>query len=419
LPHLGPQGPEGWWDGNYFEEATKIEDTATSHRLISEGKHSIYLNNQERPACMGIAKDGPNYLAAVERWTEGAVQLFWLTLFRGPCRRRLFASMSYFYVWLFLIVSLIIFKPQVICKKGTILGDVFCLPSVNAYLDHKASWWSYEEEWRLSAEQAYLQLVENTIFVVAFIILNFAATLCLDWGRLMRTIVVFDNMTNYVAGQCGIFWMFLSVYVALGFESPFTYNSFDLVCWFFFMTLARWGLFYGAKMQGSASSFAIWRSQQAYVIGCPNQIFAMIQGTKAAWDIMRHEVDKSWWIDPTDMVRRISKSWTLFWVTASPCLCLYVIIQACLGKCTPQMLVGLILVLNWSLIMMKPMFFIWGLSTSTLDLVLDYFPASWGGVKGITVCVRVNTEIFLPLISIFMLSPASSVQDVFGVCNEE
>jgi len=141
---------------------------------------------------------------------------------------------------------------------------------------------------------------------------------------------------------------------------------------------------------------------------------------KAAWDIMRHEVDKSWWIDPTGIVRRISKSWTLFGVAACPCLCIYVIIQACLGKSTFQMLIGLILVGNWSLMMLKPMCFVWGLSTNNLDRVLNWFSSDLGGIKCITVCIRVGNEIFIPVMGILLLSPRSIAQDVFGgVCGVE
>jgi len=61
----------------YFDSRTKIEDTASTHLQFCRGKRSVYV--QEK---ISIAKLNSDYLCAMQRWAEGAVQLFWLQLFR-------------------------------------------------------------------------------------------------------------------------------------------------------------------------------------------------------------------------------------------------------------------------------------------------------------------------------------------------
>eukprot|EP00418_Pyrodinium_bahamense_P013130 CAMPEP_0179128390 /NCGR_PEP_ID=MMETSP0796-20121207/60870_1 /TAXON_ID=73915 /ORGANISM="Pyrodinium bahamense, Strain pbaha01" /LENGTH=116 /DNA_ID=CAMNT_0020827229 /DNA_START=16 /DNA_END=362 /DNA_ORIENTATION=- len=63
----------------YFDSRTKIEDTASTHLQFCRGKRSVYV--QEKIST-GIAKLNSDYLCAMQRWAEGAVQLFWLQLFR-------------------------------------------------------------------------------------------------------------------------------------------------------------------------------------------------------------------------------------------------------------------------------------------------------------------------------------------------
>lgn len=54
-----------------------IEDTASSHDVIIEGRKGIY--HFER-LVLGARKGMTDYLAAVFRWSRGAVQLFATTI---------------------------------------------------------------------------------------------------------------------------------------------------------------------------------------------------------------------------------------------------------------------------------------------------------------------------------------------------
>merc|ERR1712107_894684 len=91
-------------------------------------------------------------------------------------------------------------------------------------------------------------------------------------------------------------------------------------------------------------------------MGAPNQVFAMFQGTKAAYDIMRHEADKSWWIDPVGAVRKISKSWTLFLVAMGPLGAVYIVCSALFGVMPQwQQIISLLLTFIMGFEMLWPM----------------------------------------------------------------
>merc|ERR1719410_251614 len=421
LPHMGEGGDGGWWENLFFEEQTKIEDTATSHRLISEGRHSVYVNPENahgdnHPACVGVAKEGPNYLAAVERWCEGAVQLFWVTLRRGPSRDRLLGVMAYVSMWWLFIITLLT-KPLTFCDESMKIGKEFCHPLIKAYLEHDLRTYGFNNElWPQTALPAYLQILENCVYSFAFLLLNFAVAQFFDKARLARTFVVFDNLTSFTNAPTLFYWVSLNVYMLLGFESPFRYNAFDLTIWFFLQTLVRWSLMYSAKMQGNVGELSIWRTQQAALINAPNQVFAMFQGTKAAYDIMRHEVDKSWWIDPVGAVRKISKSWTLFLVAMGPLGAVYIVCSALFGVMPQwQQIISLLLTFIMGFEMLWPMCYIWGWTKTInrLDGLLIKCTPDIGKAKGIfTVLIRVFGDLIIPVVLILVMSPSVLGQSV-------
>ena len=61
-----------------FNTDTMIEDTASSHDAVLEGRRSVY--HFER-LVVGARKGAADYLAAIFRWSKGAVQLFCLSYF--------------------------------------------------------------------------------------------------------------------------------------------------------------------------------------------------------------------------------------------------------------------------------------------------------------------------------------------------
>merc|ERR1719282_926483 len=71
-------------NNEYFDSRTKIEDTASTHLHFCKGKRSVYVHEK---VATGIAKMNSDYLGAVQRWAEGAVQLFWVQLFIDRTRQ--------------------------------------------------------------------------------------------------------------------------------------------------------------------------------------------------------------------------------------------------------------------------------------------------------------------------------------------
>lgn len=73
-----------------------IEDTASSHDVIIEGRNGVY--HFER-LVLGARKGTNDYLAAVFRWSRGAVQLFWTTFW--------YPRYKYRWPWLVLIIHVV------------------------------------------------------------------------------------------------------------------------------------------------------------------------------------------------------------------------------------------------------------------------------------------------------------------------
>ena len=74
-----------------FNTDTMIEDTASSHDAILNGQKSVYHFDRK---VLGARKGSADYLAAVFRWSQGAVQLFCASYFECPrcCARPSFCS---------------------------------------------------------------------------------------------------------------------------------------------------------------------------------------------------------------------------------------------------------------------------------------------------------------------------------------
>merc|ERR1719362_1935962 len=102
------------------------------------------MNDGKHPAVVGIAKQGPQYLAAVERWCEGSVQLFWVTMFTERRAWRVWAIGAYcvFVFWLLLYLGS--HPPNIICndrRAGFKWSAGICTAVVTKYVNHHAAEW--------------------------------------------------------------------------------------------------------------------------------------------------------------------------------------------------------------------------------------------------------------------------------------
>jgi endoglucanase len=369
LPFTGQKEDAVLWQFPYFEEMTKIEDTATSHRLITEDKYSLYVNpgaeNKDEAASIGVAKEGPDYLAALERWCEGAVQLFWVTLVRGPGRGPCIAIFAYCCSWLGLLFYLVRGQPLVFCSQASPLTAGLCQPFADFYNSWQFNYkrdYDQNEAWKLMAGRVAVQLLESWIWIFLYIAVSAIGLACLaKWERLARYVVMYDNMTNYISSTTCFYWVFVNVYLVTGSRSPFHFDIGWLCVWFSLMTACRWMLLYSAKSQGNCEGLSLWRSQALWLLNAPGQIMAMLQGTKAAYDILVRSVDKSWWIDPKELVKAIARVWSLLVFLLSPVSVLIVCRSWYRGELLQQQVASMALLFYTACQIAQPMAFIWNL----------------------------------------------------------
>eukprot|EP00927_Polykrikos_kofoidii_P027055 TRINITY_DN23948_c0_g1_i1.p1 TRINITY_DN23948_c0_g1~~TRINITY_DN23948_c0_g1_i1.p1 ORF type:complete len:1396 (+),score=196.49 TRINITY_DN23948_c0_g1_i1:73-4260(+) len=411
LPYVGQNSDGVLWQFPFFEELTKIEDTATSHRCIAEGKYSLYVNPRAElsdedgafhPACVGVAKQGPDYLAALERWCEGAVQLFWVTLVRGPGRGPCVAIFMYFCAWLALLYWLVFGQPLFFCSKHSPMTPLLCEPFASLYdtlqYNYKRDY-DQNEAWKLIAGKVAVQLLESWLWIGLFFV---GSTVVLarvvSWGLLARYVVLFDNMVNYTSSLTCFYWVLVNVYLVLGFESPFRFDIAWLCVWFSLLTACRWSLLYSAKSQGNCEGLSLWRSQALWLLNAPGQVMAMLQGTKAAYDIVVRSVDKSWWIDPKELVKGLAKVWSILVFFFAPMSVAVVAWSWSHGKLLQQQVVSTVLLFYTACQIARPMAYIWDWHRPLRSRLPSALPAKNArGSTVVTTTLRALVEVVLPI----------------------
>ena len=83
-----------------------IEDTASSHEAIVAGRKGVYLFKR---LVLGARKGTADYVAAVFRWSKGAVQLSW-TSFWFPLHMYLYPWLVLFFVVAPIMATVIYFQ---------------------------------------------------------------------------------------------------------------------------------------------------------------------------------------------------------------------------------------------------------------------------------------------------------------------
>jgi hypothetical protein len=236
-----------------------IEDTATSHKELMKGREGTYHYEK---LIFGTAKDNRDYLAAVFRWSRGAVQLHWITLTGNAGD-----GVGFFAVMLFVFAG-----PLWCAHFGLLL-----IPS----------WWLSLAIWG-----AWL-IVTSTI--IALMVND------KKYGRLLKYVVLFDNCTYFFNSIPAFFWVLvLPLYFSLTGDIPFDYWYFVLVpggfLWEIVTVLCsnevkKWSVFEGRKPE----DISILRSQQMYFVTAPLMIMAYYSGTRSAYNIITDNHDASAW----------------------------------------------------------------------------------------------------------------------------
>jgi cellulose synthase/poly-beta-1,6-N-acetylglucosamine synthase-like glycosyltransferase len=110
--------------GFEYEERTMIEDTATSHKVILEGYEGTYHYEK---LIFGTPKANKDFLAAIFRWSRGAVQLFWLAVFGG----RTEGSSAIPFLWVVLVLMVL---PMAVAIFGMLSCTGNGIASVRAFV---------------------------------------------------------------------------------------------------------------------------------------------------------------------------------------------------------------------------------------------------------------------------------------------
>lgn len=282
----------------FFDARTKIEDTATSHRVFLSGRRSMYMNE---PCVIGIAKRNARYLGAVARWSEGAVQLFWVTLF-GDRDKSMIFMVCYSTLYVLLIFSVLLFFASK--SQGTYLFFT------DQHAKHISDWMQDPTGSTIHACEG--ALVWTTIVLVNFML--FELMRCMfSAAPIVRRIVMLDNVTYFWSTCAAFFWVLLNAYMIFSGSLPFIYEIKAWMCWLLFVKVLQYILTYIMKSKGGCTEMAIWRSQQMFFVTAPMHQLSILNGTMSAFSIIWRGTDKSFWdTDNSDQVLFLVKAWLSF-----------------------------------------------------------------------------------------------------------
>jgi hypothetical protein len=339
----------------FFHESCKVEDTASSHDRVVQGRHSQYIHQ-----CLsyGMAKNPKDYLAAVQRWAEGGVVLSLQTLtdlrkqgvFQIWCALLIYSAFvcSLFFLAYGVVIRSTFHNIFSLCTDHDVMGQVKLLVTwaVNKALVAKVD--NFQQEWA----QDYVEMFFDTLLwflglllCVSLLWLVTKISFCIhhcvakkgqptyfptsmsQWGRLL---IVVNNLTYFFWFWTAFFW------IGYNFACVFKKqeHSFDPVQ----MTVLAWTLqvlswsmviFSCSRYQiregiDSNEVFSltltnIWRTTQMYYMTAPLVLYSIIMGIR---DFLRNRSfgeDISYWTngDRGETSKTIVKYWTLLLILLS------------------------------------------------------------------------------------------------------
>lgn len=234
-----------------FCKDTLIEDTETSHMILSKGEESSYIH---RSLVFGIPKNAEHYSAAVFRWSRGAVQLCYLSM------NKLFP----FHLLMFvanLALTLI----------------VYLLPNSQILL------------WIISA------------FLVTVIILG-----KLVFPKMLRRISIYlimhANTTYWFSGLSAVYWaLLLPMAMTFSNQTLFIFNVEIFLAGSLIIWAATWFLITIAKQWGKCRELFLWRANQMWVVMWPVHLFAFLT---VFWEIISCKIreNKTWKVEDKNLV---------------------------------------------------------------------------------------------------------------------
>jgi len=312
----------------YFDSRTKIEDTASTHLQFCNGKRSVYV--QEKIST-GIAKLNADYLCAMQRWAEGAVQLFWLQLFRDKTIQLVIFGLTVILFLLMIATSL--YGPW---TKELIGFNLFCDSQGEAtlftgtnhpicdsiyglfgtFLFHRIDKVMFE-----MAESEYMRLIDFAISWLLVCLCLAATTVFLSYRgtmpKIVRVVIMMENISYWLTSCSIFFWVSLTLFMIIVMDPPLMFNVTHFMLFVLFMNITQHSMINEYKNLGGCDEASIWRSNQSYTLAAPLYIMAIIRGTGSAWGIIWRRLDKSFWSSSdhgSDIVIGVTMWVTFIWV---------------------------------------------------------------------------------------------------------
>jgi len=309
----------------FFDSRTKVEDTATTHMHFCKGKRSVYVHET---VSTGIAKLNANYLGAIQRWAEGAVQLFWIELFVDRSYQ-----LVLFVLGIFVLVGSTYFSLYGPSTKDMYGSNFFCdvkgeatllLGQNHAFCDPIYELFSnflYKPNDRIIFKMAaadYMAMIDASISWLCVCICTFCVVVVLAWTgfmpKIVRASIMIDNISYFWTSLCIPFWLALMLFMIIGMDPPLMFNVTHFMFFVLAINLTQHGMIYSYKSLGEYTELSVWRAQQSYAIAAPLFIGSIFTGTMNAWGIATRQVDMSYW-KTTDKGDEVVRNVTI-WVTA-------------------------------------------------------------------------------------------------------
>jgi len=325
----------------YFDSRTKIEDTASTHMLFCKGKRSVYV---QEVVCTGIAKLNADYLCAMQRWAEGAVQLFWLQIFRDKTKQ-----LVLFGICILMCLAALYLALYGSWSKGLVGYNVICdidgaptllLGSGHAFCENLYGLFS----------TFLLHTIDKVMFQMAvdsyMRVVDFALTwfvICLTLGAVMsimayrgtmpkvvRVVIMMENISYWLT-SCSIFyWTSLTLFMVVGGSLPLMFNVTHFMVFVLAMNVATHSMINEYKSLGGCDELSIWRANQSYTLAAPLYVMAIVRGTISAWGIIWNRLDKSFWTSSdhgSDIIIAVTLWVTFIWIAFVFCVAYFIAME--------------------------------------------------------------------------------------------
>lgn len=262
-----------------FNEDTMIEDTASSHDVIIAGRKGVY--HFER-LVLGARKGTTDYLAAVFRWSKGAVQLFWTT----------FYFPRYRYRWPFAML---------VVHVAPLVGCVVYLQIQKLNRCHQTYLASYIGLVPCGYGPV-LGIMGDPVFIGFVVIVVLTVVIAFRWPRLCAYTVMFENTTYFFASMSAFYWAIMPPIMCIARHGvPPIFDTqlltagalwLQLNCGLVINQVKAWS---PLENGSSPSDQSLLRSQQMYFMTAPLHALAILQGMKEGFQICFLGKDASRW----------------------------------------------------------------------------------------------------------------------------